>query len=62
MENTAIEIINYQPEHQQWFEKFNRDWIEKYFWMEPIDIQVLEYPEDHILSAGGKILMAQWLC
>jgi N-acetylglutamate synthase-like GNAT family acetyltransferase len=60
MENSAIEIINYQPEHQQWFEKFNRDWIEKYFWMEPIDVQVLEQPEEHIIIKGGKILMAQY--
>lgn len=60
MENSDIEIIIYQPEHQPWFEKFNRDWIEKYFWMEPIDIQVLQHPEEYIISKGGKILMAQY--
>ncbi len=58
MENPIVEIINYKTEHQPWFEEFNRDWIEKYFWMEPIDVQVLQHPEEHILSAGGKILMA----
>lgn len=60
MESSAIEIINYQPEHQLWFEKFNRDWIEKFFWMEPIDVQVLERPEEYIITKGGKILMAQY--
>jgi ribosomal protein S18 acetylase RimI-like enzyme len=60
MENPAIEIITYQPEHQPWFEKFNRDWIEKYFWMEPIDVQVLQHPEEFIINKGGKILMAQY--
>lgn len=58
MESPTVEIIAYQPEHQPWFEKFNRDWIEKYFWMEPIDVQVLQHPEEHILSPGGKIIMA----
>ena len=60
MEDKAIEIIDYQPEHQQWFEKFNRDWIEKFFWMEPIDVQVLKHPDEHILAHGGKILMARF--
>ena len=53
-----IEIHEYQSIHQPWFEKFNRAWIEKYFWMEPIDFQVLQHPEEHIIAHGGKILMA----
>lgn len=53
-------ILDYQPQHQPWFEKFNRAWIEKYFWMEPIDFQVLQQPDIHILGKGGKILMAKW--
>jgi GNAT superfamily N-acetyltransferase len=56
MEN--ITIVDYRPEHQPWFEKLNRDWIERYFWMEPIDVQVLQYPDKHILSKGGAIFMA----
>ncbi len=57
MESTVIEIISYQPEHQPWFEKLNRDWIEKYFWMEPIDFEVLQHPEEHIVKKGGTIFM-----
>lgn len=53
-----IEIHDYLPFHQPWFEKFNRAWIEKYFWMEPIDVQVLQHPDEHILKQGGEILMA----
>ena len=60
MESTAIKILDYQPEFQPWFEKFNRHWIEKYFWMEPIDFEVLQKPDTHILSKGGYILMAQY--
>lgn len=58
MENVNLEIIDYRPDHQPWFEKFNREWIEEYFWMEPIDTDVLQHPDEHILKKGGNILMA----
>ena len=60
MENTNIEIVDYQTEHQPWFEKLNRDWIEKFFWMEPIDFEVLQKPDEHIIKKGGHILMASY--
>lgn len=60
MERPGIEIIAYQPHHQPWFEKFNRTWIEKFFWMEPIDVEVLQNPNLHILNKGGYIFMAQY--
>jgi len=53
----VTEILSYRKEHQPWFEKLNRDWIEKYFWMEPIDFEVLQHPEEHILKHGGTIFM-----
>ena len=55
-----IKIINYRPDHQPWFEKFNRDWIEKYFVMEAIDEFVLTDPEEALLKPGGAILMAEY--
>jgi GNAT superfamily N-acetyltransferase len=58
MEDVMTHIIDYAPEHQPYFEKFNRDWIEKYFWMEPVDFQVLQHPDEHIIAKGGSILMA----
>lgn len=57
MENSAIKVISYQVGHQPWFEKFNRDWIEKFFWMEPVDFEVLQNPNEHIISSGGFIFM-----
>jgi ribosomal protein S18 acetylase RimI-like enzyme len=53
-----ITIIDYRPEHQPFFEKFNRAWIEEHFAMEAVDIAVLEDPEKYILADGGAILMA----
>jgi ribosomal protein S18 acetylase RimI-like enzyme len=54
----SIRIVDYKPEHQPYFEKFNRGWIEKYFWLEELDRYVLTQPEEAILSKGGAILMA----
>jgi ribosomal protein S18 acetylase RimI-like enzyme len=55
-----IEIIDYRAEHQPYFEKFNRDWIEKYFWLEEVDKYVLQHPDEAILQKGGAILMATY--
>ena len=55
-----IKIVDYQPAHQPWFEKFNRYWIEKYFVMEPVDEFVLTNPEEALLKPGGAILMAEF--
>jgi GNAT superfamily N-acetyltransferase len=55
-----VDIVDYKPEYQPWFEHLNREWIEKYFWMEPIDVAVLQHPEEYIISKGGVILMIQF--
>jgi ribosomal protein S18 acetylase RimI-like enzyme len=56
----TINIIDYLPEHQPFFEKFNRAWIEAWFTMEPLDEWVLTNPGEAILKDGGKILMASF--
>ncbi len=56
MEN--ITITDFKMEHQPWFEKFNRQWIEADFEMEEIDEYVLKNPGEAILKPGGAILMA----
>ncbi len=52
-----IEVLPYEEKHQSYFENLNRTWIEKYFWMEPIDFEVLQHPDKHIIEKGGEILM-----
>lgn len=56
----TINIIRYRPEHQPYFEKFNRAWIEEWFTMEPLDEWVLTNPEEAIMKDGGDILMASF--
>ncbi len=53
-----LSIVTFRDEHQPWFEKFNRDWIEKHFYMEPVDVEVLQNPRRAIIQPGGTILMA----
>lgn len=55
-----VTILDYASAHQPDFERLNKNWIEKYFWMEPIDFEVLSKPEEHIIHAGGLIFMARY--
>ena len=55
---TMIEIVTYKPEHQPYFEKLNSDWIKVHFDLEPVDLYVLQNPEEAIINKGGAILMA----
>jgi ribosomal protein S18 acetylase RimI-like enzyme len=55
-----IRIVDYRPEHQAYFEVFNRAWIEELFEMEPVDEWVLTNPDKAILETGGAILMAEY--
>jgi N-acetylglutamate synthase-like GNAT family acetyltransferase len=50
-----LQIIDYRPEYQPYFEKFNKQWLEEYFTVEPLDKWVLEQPEEAIIKNGGKI-------
>ncbi|WP_373495882.1 GNAT family N-acetyltransferase [Aquiflexum sp.] len=56
---SSLQIIEYSPELQPQFEKINKQWVEHYFALEPIDLLQLENPEETILSKGGAILFAK---
>jgi len=53
-----LQLIDYQPEYQPYFEKLNKAWLEKYFTVEPLDKWVLENPDEALLQQGGKIYFA----
>lgn len=55
---SPITIVPYEAKHQPYFEQFNRQWIEEWFTMEPVDEFVLTNPDKAILEKGGAILMA----
>jgi GNAT superfamily N-acetyltransferase len=55
-----LTILDYEPAHQAAFRALNREWIARYFAIEPIDNDMLDNPEGYILAPGGHILMAQY--
>jgi ribosomal protein S18 acetylase RimI-like enzyme len=57
---SRIKIVDFVKDHQPYFEKFNRAWIEEFFEMEPVDEWMLTNPEKSILEPGGAILMAEY--
>jgi len=54
-----VQIIDYSPELQPQFEKINKEWVEKYFTLEPFDLEQLGNPQEIILNKGGAILFAK---
>ena len=45
-----MEIIPYQPQYAEDFKNLNLDWLEKYFWVEPHDEEVLGKPKKYIIE------------
>lgn len=57
-EHSEVEIVEFQPRYKKAFYELNRKWIERYWALEPHDIEVLENPEKHIIEKGGHIFVA----
>ena len=51
-------VREFQPTDADAFFELNREWIQRHFWLEPADLEVLWHPQTAILDAGGRILMA----
>jgi GNAT superfamily N-acetyltransferase len=54
----TVTIVDYNPSYHKPFKELNIAWIEKAFFVEDVDIEVLDDPEQFILAPGGSILMA----
>lgn len=57
-EHSEVEIVEYRPQYQKAFYELTRQWIERYWELEPHDIEVLENPHRHIIEKGGHIFVA----
>lgn len=49
-------VLNWHSSLQPHFEQLNKHWIRKFFKLEPVDIDVLEHPQEHIIDHGGDII------
>ena len=59
-ERGAAEVIPFEPRYRDDFKRLNIEWLEKYFYVEAIDDEVLSNPEDVILKPGGHIFLARY--
>ena len=57
-DSLKVEIVDYQPQHQEAFRTLNVEWISQYFTMEESDYKALDNPQGYILDNGGYILVA----
>lgn len=54
-----MEIISFQPQYATDFKRLNIEWLEKFFWVEPHDEEVLGKPEEYIIKPGGTIFFVR---
>ncbi|MDT8414823.1 MAG: GNAT family N-acetyltransferase [Flavobacteriaceae bacterium] len=52
---TKIRIALYHPDLKQDFVRLNVDWLEEFFFVEPVDEMVLNQCEQKIIAPGGHI-------
>ena len=55
-----VNFKNYKPEYSTKFYDLNIEWLEKYFYVEDHDKEVLRNPEKYIINQGGIILFAEF--
>lgn len=56
----SVEIIPFEPRYRDDFRRLNIAWLERYFYVEAIDDEVLSQPERTILKPGGAIFLARY--
>ena len=56
--DSGIRVVDYDPRWRADFARLNIEWLERWFFVEPIDREVLSDPETHILAGGGRVLFA----
>lgn len=54
-----MEIIPFAPAYAEAFKDLNVAWLEKYFWVEPHDEEVLGKPQQYIINEGGNIFFVK---
>lgn len=54
-----MEIISFEPGYAKDFRDLNIEWLEKYFWVEPHDEEVLGNPVKYIIAPGGNIFFVR---
>ncbi len=53
-----LSIVEFKEKYTKQFTNLNFEWLEKYFYIEDYDREVLTHPQKYILDQGGTILFA----
>ncbi len=54
-----VTIIPFDPKYAKDFASLNVEWLEKFFVVEPLDVELLEQCEETIINKGGYIFFAK---
>ncbi len=54
-----VQIIDWEPRHQEAWKNLNIAWISKDFDVEQIDLDTLDFPEKYFINDGGAVLLAE---
>ena len=60
MKKEEITIVPYINEYKDQIKILNYEWLEKYFCVEPGDVEQLSDPQTHIIDNGGYIYFAKY--
>ena len=60
MITSEITIVPYSEEKKEYIKLLNYEWLEKYFFVEPGDVEQLSNPQFHIIDKGGHIYFAKY--
>ncbi|SHN14863.1 Acetyltransferase (GNAT) family protein [Cyclobacterium lianum] len=55
-----VNILPYSEGLAPYFLSINREWIERFFAMEPFDFAQLQHPVETLINPGGQVLFAEW--
>lgn len=58
MPTADVQIVEFQPQFAEAFQRLNEEWIVNHFEIEEADRKVLGRPQEYILDRGGFIFVA----
>ena len=59
MTKAEIIIVPYINKYRDHIKTLNYEWLEKYFYVEPVDVEQLSDPQSYIIDKGGHIYFAK---
>lgn len=54
-----VAIVTYKQEYNQYFEKYNTEWLNKYFMVEAYDKHQFDTVQENIIDKGGQVFFVK---